>query len=98
MKSQSSKPLPLHANLKKQQELNPGYVTDEIGNSEISPEEHVVCWKEKTGKTGGGVFIAVNTTYVSSEVKTNNIYYLIFVKIQLKYTFYRPNWTDDEYI
>ena len=64
--------------------------------------------KDGVGKTGSGVLIAVYKTYVSSEVKTennNNNHELISIRIQLKDkkylivgSFYRPDWTDDEYM
>ena len=66
----------------------------------------VVFWKDRTGETGSGVLTAVNKAYVSSEVKTkNNNCELIFVRIKLKdqkdlvvCSFYRPDWTDNEYM
>ena len=66
-------------------------------------------YKDKVGKTGGGgVLIAVNKTYVNvrSKVKTQNSNCeLIEVRIQLKGqkdlivgSFYRSDWTDDEFV
>ena len=82
------------------------WLTPDIENSEIFPEEYVTFRKDRTDKKGGGVLISVNKTYVSSEVTIeNNNCELIFVRIQLKDqkdlivgSFYRPDWTDDEYM
>ena len=48
------------------------WLTPNIGNSDIFPEQDVVFRKERVGKTGGGVLIAVNKTYISSGVKAEN--------------------------
>ena len=50
----------------------------DIGNSEIFPEEYVVFCKDRVWKTGGGVLIVVNKTYVSKRQKTTTVnWYLL---------------------
>ena len=80
------------------------WLTPSVMSSEVFPDDYITYRKDRQDKKGGGVFICVKKDLISSEISLNITSELLFVKIHLKDqkdlivgSFYRPDWTDEEY-
>ena len=81
------------------------WLTPEIMNSEIFPQNYTIFRHDRLNRKGGGVFIMIRKPLICSEIQTTSNCEILAVEIHLQeqqnlqvIAFYRPPGTDDKYM